>query len=85
MNHKGDDFLKGLQFRLKTFLRYDLPQVKAALASATLLFGPTTAGWMDSFIDQFEAAGGSMVMLAKGNRSAEVRKACARHGGFYLG
>jgi fumarate hydratase, class I len=48
-------------------------------------FGPTTAGRMDSFVDQFQAAGGSMVMLAKGNRSAEVRKACASHGGFYLG
>ena len=48
-------------------------------------FGPTTAGRMDSYVDQFQAAGGSMVMLAKGNRSAEVRKACARHGGFYLG
>jgi fumarate hydratase class I len=48
-------------------------------------FGPTTAGRMDSFVDQFQAAAGSMVMLAKGNRSAEVRKACAKHGGFYLG
>jgi fumarate hydratase class I len=48
-------------------------------------FGPTTAGRMDSFVDQFQAAGGSMVMLAKGNRSAEVRKACGKHGGFYLG
>jgi fumarate hydratase, class I len=48
-------------------------------------FGPTTAGRMDSFVEQFQAAGGSMVMLAKGNRSAEVRKACAKHGGFYLG
>ncbi len=48
-------------------------------------FGPTTAGRMDSFVDQFQAAGGSMIMLAKGNRSAEVRKACAAHGGFYLG
>jgi fumarate hydratase class I len=48
-------------------------------------FGPTTAGRMDSFVDQFQAAGGSMVMLAKGNRSAQVREACARHGGFYLG
>jgi fumarate hydratase class I len=48
-------------------------------------FGPTTAGRMDSFVDQFQAAGGSMVMLAKGNRSAQVRKACAEHGGFYLG
>ncbi|MGO9743090.1 MAG: fumarate hydratase [Roseiarcus sp.] len=48
-------------------------------------FGPTTAGRMDSYVDQFQAAGGSMVMLAKGNRSAEVRKACEKHGGFYLG
>jgi fumarate hydratase class I len=48
-------------------------------------FGPTTAGRMDSFVDQFQAAGGSMVMLAKGNRSKEVREACAKHGGFYLG
>lgn len=48
-------------------------------------FGPTTAGRMDAYVDQFQAQGGSMVMLAKGNRSAEVRKACQTHGGFYLG
>jgi fumarate hydratase class I len=48
-------------------------------------FGPTTAGRMDSYVDQFQAAGGSKVMLAKGNRSSEVRTACAKHGGFYLG
>ncbi|MGJ3265640.1 MAG: fumarate hydratase [Salinarimonas sp.] len=48
-------------------------------------FGPTTAGRMDSFVDQFQAAGGSMVMLAKGNRSSQVREACQKHGGFYLG
>ncbi len=48
-------------------------------------FGPTTAGRMDSYVDQFQAAGGSMVMLAKGNRSPQVREACAKHGGFYLG
>jgi fumarate hydratase class I len=48
-------------------------------------FGPTTAGRMDSYVDSFQAAGGSMVMLAKGNRSSAVRKACAEHGGFYLG
>jgi fumarate hydratase class I len=52
---------------------------------ATGSFGPTTAGRMDSFVDQFQSHGGSMVMLAKGNRSAEVTKACATHGGFYLG
>ena len=48
-------------------------------------FGPTTAGRMDSYVDQFQAAGGSMVMLAKGNRSAQVTRACDTHGGFYLG
>ncbi len=48
-------------------------------------FGPTTAGRMDSYVDQFQAAGGSMVMLAKGNRSAQVTAACKAHGGFYLG
>jgi fumarate hydratase, class I len=48
-------------------------------------FGPTTAGRMDSYVDQFQAAGGSLVMLAKGNRSGAVTDACHRHGGFYLG
>jgi fumarate hydratase class I len=48
-------------------------------------FGPTTAGRMDSYVDQFMAAGGSFVTLAKGNRGAEVREACRKHGGFYLG
>ncbi len=48
-------------------------------------FGPTTAGRMDSYVDQFQAAGGSLVMLAKGNRSAAVTAACKQHGGFYLG
>ncbi len=48
-------------------------------------FGPTTAGRMDSYVEQFQAAGGSLVMLAKGNRSRQVTDACAAHGGFYLG
>ncbi|MBD0862030.1 fumarate hydratase [Gordonia sp. zg691] len=48
-------------------------------------FGPTTAGRMDSYVAQFQAAGGSMVMLAKGNRSKQVTDACGSHGGFYLG
>ena len=48
-------------------------------------FGPTTAGRMDSYVDIFQAAGGSMVMLAKGNRSQQVTDACKNHGGFYLG
>lgn len=48
-------------------------------------FGPTTAGRMDSYVEQFQAAGGSLVMLAKGNRSKQVTSACNTHGGFYLG
>ena len=48
-------------------------------------FGPTTAGRMDSYVEQFQAAGGSLVMLAKGNRSKQVTEACQNHGGFYLG
>jgi fumarate hydratase class I len=48
-------------------------------------FGPTTAGRMDSYVEKFQAAGGSYVMLAKGNRSAAVTAACEQHGGFYLG
>jgi fumarate hydratase class I len=48
-------------------------------------FGPTTAGRMDSYVEQFQAAGGSMIMLAKGNRSKAVTDACKAHGGFYLG
>ncbi len=52
---------------------------------ATGSFGPTTAGRMDSYVEQFQSAGGSLVMLAKGNRSRAVRDACRAHGGFYLG
>jgi len=48
-------------------------------------FGPTTAGRMDPYVDQFQAAGGSMIMIAKGNRSQQVTDACHKHGGFYLG
>ncbi len=48
-------------------------------------FGPTTAGRMDSYVNQFQEAGGSMVMIAKGNRSKAVTEACKKHGGFYLG
>ncbi len=58
---------------------------KTPAGMASGAFGPTTAGRMDSFVDQFQANGGSMVMLAKGNRSKEVREACKKHGGFYLG
>ena len=48
-------------------------------------FGPTTAGRMDSFVDLFQSHGGSLVMIAKGNRSRAVTDACRKHGGFYLG
>ncbi|HEX9781948.1 MAG TPA: fumarate hydratase C-terminal domain-containing protein, partial [Opitutaceae bacterium] len=48
-------------------------------------FGPTIAGCMDSYVDLFQSHGGSMVMLAKGNRSQAVTEACKKHGGFYLG
>ena len=48
-------------------------------------FGPTTAGRMDSYVDLFQSHGGSMVMIAKGNRSKPVTEACQKHGGFYLG
>jgi fumarate hydratase, class I len=58
---------------------------KTPVGMASGSFGPTTAGRMDSYVDQFQAFGGSKIMLAKGNRSAAVRDACARHGGFYLG
>jgi fumarate hydratase, class I len=55
----------------------------AGMASGS--FGPTTAGRMDAYVDEFQATGGSLVMLAKGNRSRQVTEACKRHGGFYLG
>ena len=58
---------------------------KTPAGYASGAFGPTTAGRMDSYVEQFQAAGGSLVMLAKGNRSGAVTKACAAHGGFYLG
>jgi fumarate hydratase class I len=57
---------------------------KTPAGYASGAFGPTTAGRMDSFVEDFQAAGGSMVMLAKGNRSPAVREACKKHGGFYL-
>jgi len=58
---------------------------KTPAGYATGAFGPTTAGRMDSYVAAFQAAGGSLVMLAKGNRSRAVRESCRRHGGFYLG
>ena len=70
---------------LKDHPVYYAGPAKTPVGMASGSFGPTTAGRMDSYVDQFQAAGGSMVMLAKGNRSQQVTDACAKHGGFYLG
>ncbi len=70
---------------LKDHAVYYAGPAKTPEGYASGSFGPTTAGRMDSYVDQFQAAGGSMVMLAKGNRSVQVTRACDTHGGFYLG
>ncbi len=74
---------------MPTYLRdhavYYAGPAKTPEGYASGSFGPTTAGRMDSYVDAFQAAGGSLVMLAKGNRSAKVTRACHEHGGFYLG
>ena len=64
---------------------YDAGPAKTPDGMASGSFGPTTAGRMDSYVEQFQAEGGSMVMLAKGNRSSQVTRACKKHRGFYLG
>jgi len=70
---------------LKDHAVYYAGPAKTPEGYASGSFGPTTAGRMDSYVEQFQAAGGSMVMLAKGNRSQQVTDACRAHGGFYLG
>ncbi len=70
---------------LKDHAIYYAGPAKTPVGYASGSFGPTTAGRMDSYVDQFQAAGGSMIMLAKGNRSKAVTDACKNHGGFYLG
>lgn len=70
---------------LKDHAVYYAGPAKTPEGYASGSFGPTTAGRMDSYVEAFQAAGGSMVMLAKGNRSVKVTNACAEHGGFYLG
>jgi fumarate hydratase class I len=70
---------------LKDMPVYYAGPAKTPEGMASGSFGPTTAGRMDSYVDRFQAAGGSLVMLAKGNRSQAVTDACAKHGGFYLG
>jgi fumarate hydratase class I len=69
----------------KDHMIYYAGPAKTPQGRASGSFGPTTAGRMDSYVDLFQSRGGSMVMLAKGNRSRQVRDACDRHGGFYLG
>jgi fumarate hydratase class I len=76
---------RGLPQYMKDHPVYYAGPAKTPEGYASGSFGPTTAGRMDSYVDQFMAAGGSHVTLAKGNRSAEVRDACRKHGGFYLG
>jgi fumarate hydratase class I len=76
---------EGLPEYFKEMCVYYAGPAKTPEGYASGSFGPTTAGRMDSYVDQFQAAGGSMVMLAKGNRSRQVTDACKKHGGFYLG
>ena len=70
---------------LKDYAVYYAGPAKTPAGYASGSFGPTTAGRMDSYVQQFQALGGSMIMLAKGNRSEQVSQSCKAHGGFYLG
>jgi fumarate hydratase class I len=76
---------EGLPEYFKQHIVYYAGPAKTPQGYASGSFGPTTAGRMDSYVDAFQAAHGSMVMLAKGNRSQQVTDACKKHGGFYLG
>jgi fumarate hydratase class I len=76
---------QGLPDYFKAHPVYYAGPAKTPTGMASGSFGPTTAGRMDSYVDLFQSHGGSMVMLAKGNRSPQVTEACRRHGGFYLG
>jgi fumarate hydratase class I len=76
---------EGLPDYLRDQAVYYAGPAKTPVGYASGSFGPTTAGRMDSYVEQFQAAGGSFVMIAKGNRSQAVTDACAAHGGFYLG
>jgi fumarate hydratase class I len=75
----------GLPDYFKKYAVYYAGPAKTPEGYASGSFGPTTAGRMDSYVEQFQAAGGSMIMLAKGNRSKAVTDACMKYGGFYLG
>jgi fumarate hydratase, class I len=76
---------EGLPLYFKDHPVYYAGPAKTPEGLASGSFGPTTAGRMDSYVDLFQSQGGSMVMIAKGNRSAQVTEACRKHGGFYLG
>jgi fumarate hydratase class I len=76
---------EGLPDYIKNHPVYYAGPAKTPTGMATGSFGPTTAGRMDSYVEAFQKAGGSFVMLAKGNRSKAVREACRNYGGFYLG
>jgi fumarate hydratase, class I len=76
---------EGMPQYLRDFMVYYAGPAKTPVGYASGSFGPTTAGRMDAYVDLFQSHGGSMVMLAKGNRSAAVTAACKKHGGFYLG
>ncbi len=76
---------QGLPQYFKDHPVYYAGPAKTPKGYASGSFGPTTAGRMDSYVDGFQALGGSMIMLAKGNRGPQVTKACQQHGGFYLG
>lgn len=76
---------KPLPEYLKNHAVYYAGPAKTPAGYASGSFGPTTAGRMDSYVEQFQAAGGSLIMLAKGNRSEAVASACKKYGGFYLG
>ena len=75
----------GMPDYMKDFCVYYAGPAKTPKGMASGSFGPTTAGRMDSYVERFQAEGGSLVMLAKGNRSRQVTDACKTHGGFYLG
>jgi fumarate hydratase class I len=70
---------------LKDYAVYYAGPAKTPTGYASGSFGPTTAGRMDSYVEQFQSLGGSLIMLAKGNRSSAVSAACKKYGGFYLG
>ena len=76
---------EGLPDYLKQYCVYYAGPAKTPEGFASGSFGPTTAGRMDSYVDEFQRAGGSLIMLAKGNRSNQVTQACKTYGGFYLG